>query len=252
MRGLRLVGRGLRDTFDQLLPFIFGSVAWWTVVVVVQLPFYFLGSMVGGLLGYLVVILGSAVGFGPATYALMRWADPRRVIDPPEWRDPFRWVKDGWRPAFILGLIVVALIAILYLNIFFYGASNSPFAILAPLWMFLIILTFIVGLCTFAALALTEPGSLSSAFRRGAFAVARAPLQALFLVVVFVVLGIISAFTVVPAVLLYPAFLCTTVGRFVLNQLEIEIVDPFAPTDERLFEKQTGKDPEPKRGRLGR
>jgi hypothetical protein len=99
---------------------------------------------------------------------------------------------------------------------------------------------------------LTNANTLWAAFRRGAFAVARAPFQALFLVLVFVVIGVISALTVVPMVLLYPAYLCTTVGRFVLTQLDIEIIDPFAPTEERVFEKQTGQQTEPRRGRARR
>lgn len=108
---------------------------------------------------------------------------------------------------------------------------------MAPLWLVLLILASAITLSSISALALTE-SSVRMAFRRGAYVVLSAPFRSVLLLLVSVVYVLIGAALVVPLVLIVPPLIAVMVNRLVLTQLQIPVIDPTAPTEERLLEQQ--------------
>jgi hypothetical protein len=209
---LRIIGRGISDVFEHLLPFMFASLLWW--------------------LGVFLLITAP-----PATTALFAITDPRRAIDRPEPREVFaqfrRQAWESWKHFLLAGPII----AVLIWDLGFYGGGAGGLAVLAPLWLVLLILASAIALSSIAALALTE-SSVGMAFRRGAYVVLSAPFRSILLLVISVVYVLIGAALVVPLVLIVPPLIAATFNRLVLTQLQIPVIDPTAPTDERLLEQQ--------------
>src|SRR6187551_2444323 len=114
MKGARFVGRGLADTYDNLVYFTVLTLIWWVCV--------------------LSIVLAPS-----ATLALFAHADPRigTVSDRPSLSETFRFILRniwrGWR----LALLTVPILLLLSYNIGYYGTRSSAIGILSPLWMFL-------------------------------------------------------------------------------------------------------------------
>jgi hypothetical protein len=209
---LRLIGRGLSDTFEHLLGYVLASLAWWVAVLTV-------------------------VAAPAATVALFAFTDPRRAIDRPEWRDVLVDARRGFARGWAVTLIVGGLLLVLVLNLYTYGGTGSELAWLAPLWVLLLLIGTAIGLATMAAVALIDAG-LRGAFKWGAYVVASAPFRSLFMVLMFVVYVSVGGLLVIPLIMLVPALIAATVNRLVLGQLQIPVVDPLAPTEERVHEEQ--------------
>ncbi len=213
MRGLRLIGRGLADTFEHLLGYVVASVGWWLALVTV-------------------------IAAPAATVALFSFTDPRKSIDRPEWRDVLADVRRGFRRGWAVTLIVLPILTVLLLNLYSWGGTDSSFAFLAPFWLVLMVIGLAVGLGAYATVGLMD-SSLRDAFKWGAYVVASAPFRTLFMMTMFLVYLVVGGLLVVPLILIVPALIAATVNRLVLGQLGIAVVDPLSPTDERLHEEQS-------------
>lgn len=212
MGGLRIIGRGISDVFEHLLPFMLASLLWW--------------------LGVFLLITAP-----PATTTLFAFTDPRRAIDRPEPRAVLAQLRrqawNSWKHFLIAGPII----AVLVWDLGFYGGGAGGLAVLAPLWLVLLLIWCAISLTSIAALALTE-STVSAAFRRGAYVVLSAPFRSILVLVVSVIYVLIGIALVVPLVLIVPPLVAATVNRLVLTQLQIPVLDPLAPTDERVLEEQ--------------
>jgi hypothetical protein len=127
MNGARLVGRGLADTYDNLVYYTLISLMWWGCLA--------------------TIVLAPA-----ATLALFVHADPRigTAKDRPTASETIRFIIQniwrGWR----LTLITVPVLVLLTYNIAFYGTRTSAIGILAPFWFFLSVIAFMITASAFS------------------------------------------------------------------------------------------------------
>ncbi len=220
MRALRIVGRGLKDTYEQLFAFVLASVGWWlSVVLIVTLP--------------------------AGTLALCMVTDPRRAIDRPDLREVLTYLRSSIGKGWILALVTLPIPLVLFLNLYSFAGTDNWLAVLAPLWAVLLTVGTIVMFLSFSTMSLLS-GGLSVSLKRAGYVAAAAPIRTL---LVFFLLVIIAAFcyiSIVPAILLAPAIIGAVVNRLVLDVFEIPVIDPSKPTDERVHER-TVNGPEPRR-----
>jgi uncharacterized membrane protein YesL len=212
MSTLRLIGQGLTDTLESLLPFTLLTLAWWVCLcLVIPAP--------------------------AATVTLAAMADPRRAVDRPDWREALRAVRRnlwrGWGVVLPLLPFVVVLLA----NLSFYGGRTDHWDVLAPLWTVLLLFALAVALYAFAVAGLTDVTAWSATKRAGLL-IARRPGQALVVAVVVLFVIAAGALLVVPLVMFVPALTAAVVNRVVLDGLGLPVLDPLAPTAERLVEEQ--------------
>lgn len=240
MRFLGLIWRGIRDVFEQLIFMAGLSIGWWLAVV----PAAF-----GVLLGVSAPILLPAVLplsllIPPATVTLFAMADPRRLVNRPELSEMRATFVTSFKRSWIIGLVTVPALLILGWNIGYFVGSGSFLAAFVPLWTIMMIFLFILMLYMFSLAGTMESG-LRNAFRGGMFVMVSRPFSALFLSVLIVIVGAVFTVMVVPMMLIGPALMAAVVNRFVLHTLEVEVIDPNAPTSERAYERERGLNPEP-------
>lgn len=212
MRTLRLVGRGLTDTLESLLPFMLLTLAWWVCLcLVIPAP--------------------------AATVTLAAMADPRRAVARPDWRETLGAVRRNlWRGWGVI-LPFLPFVVVLLANLSFYGGRTDRWDVLVPLWTVLLVFAFAGVLYAFAVAGLTD-ATAWSATKRAGLLIARRPGQALVVAVVVLFVIAASALLVVPLVMFIPALIAAVVNRVVLDGLGLPVLDPLAPTAERLVEEQ--------------
>lgn len=218
MSGVRLVLRGLHDTFENLVYFAIASLAWWACLF--------------------TVVLGPA-----ATVALFAHADPRHgtATDRPSLGETKAIVLRNLWSSWKLVLVVAPLVLLLVFNIGFYADSSSPLRVTILLWAFLLILAVPILGSALSLVALDRREPLA-ALKTGFILVgARLPAVLVMLLLLAVIVPIGVAL-VIPAALFLPATIAAIFNRFVLTTLRIAIPDPLAPTAEREAEG-----PEPRR-----
>ncbi len=142
MRTLRLIGRGLTDTLESLLPFTLLTLAWWVCLcLVIPAP--------------------------AATVTLAAMADPRRTVDRPDWREALGAVRRNlWRGWGVL-LRLLPIVAVLLANLSFYGGGTDRWDVLVPLWTVLLVFALAVALYAFAVAGLTDATAWSATKRAG-------------------------------------------------------------------------------------
>lgn len=211
MQTLRLIGRGLSDTFEHLLPFTLLSLGWWLCLfLIVPAP--------------------------AATVALVAMTDPRRAIDRPEWREAVAAGRAAFRAGWGVALATLPIAAVLIANLAYYADRTSLWGLLIPLWTILFILALAITLQAFAAAGLTADGP-RAALKHGALLTLLRPGRSLALVLVTLILVAIGGALVVPLVMFVPALVAAIAGRVVLAGLALPVPDPLAPTAERLAEE---------------
>src|SRR5918994_1409294 len=212
MGTLRLIGRGLTDTLESLLPFVLLTLAWWLCLcLVIPAP--------------------------AATVTLAAMADPRRAAARPDWREVLGAVRRNlWRGWGVV-LPPLPFVAVLLANLSFYGGRADRWDVLVPLWTVLLLFALAVVLYAFAVAGLTD-ATAWSATKRAGLLIARRPGQALVVAVVVLFVIAAGALLVVPLVMFVPALTAAVVNRVVLDGLGLPVLDPLAPTDERRVEEQ--------------
>ena len=128
-------------------------------------------------------------------------------------------------------------VAVLLVNLSFYGGGTDRWGVLVPLWTLLLLFALAGALYALAVAGLTD-ATVWSATKRAGLLVVQRPGQAprgrdrgFFVIAV-------GAALVVPLVMLVPALIAAVVNRVVLDGLGLPVLDPLAPTDERLVEEQ--------------
>jgi hypothetical protein len=215
MNGARVVWRGLGDTYDNLVYFTLISLMWWVCL-------------------FLIVP-------GPAgTLALFTHADPRigTTTDRPTPAETIRLIGlnlwRGWR----LALITAPVLLLLSYNIAFYGTKTSAIGILAPFWLFLLVIGLLITAAAFSIAALlNEQSTVTSAKLATVLVGARLP-HALLAFVLTLLIALLAAVLVVPFIAFIPATVATIFNRLVLSGLRISVPDPLNPTPERVAEAQ--------------
>ena len=212
MRTLRLIGRGLTDTLESLLPFVLLTLAWWVCLcLVIPAP--------------------------AATMTLAAMADPRRAVARPDCREVLGAVRRNLWRGWGVGLPFLPFVVVLLANLSFYGGRSDRWEVLVPLWTVLLLFALAVALYAFAVAGLTDVTAWSATKRAGLL-IARRPGQGLVVAVVVLFVIAAGALLVVPLVMFVPALTAAIVNRVVLDGLGLPVLDPLAPTAERLVEEQ--------------
>lgn len=210
MRFLRLVGSGLKDTYNQFLPLVLYSVVWWICVI--------------------LVIPGP-----PATVTLFSLADPRRAQQIPDWEEARSIFAGAFARSWIIALMFVPVELILVVDLIFFGGAHG-LGILTPLWTLMTILVAVTGVYAFSVAGTMEAG-WRNAFRGAFYLLVSRPFRSLGMFVTVFALAFVTLFMVVPFILLTPGMLVAIINRFTLAGLNVDVPDPNKPTDERAIEK---------------
>lgn len=239
MRFLSLVWRGIRDVFDQLIFMAGLSLAWWICAAPAVFGFMlFLSAPVLLPLALLTTFL-----MPPATVTLFAMADPRRIVNRPDREEMIGVFRSSVKRGWMIGLATVPLLLILAWNIVYFQGTSSFLAAFVPLWAVLIIFVFILSIYMFS-LAGTMESEVRNAFRGGMFVLVSRPFTGALLAILIIVVAVVFTLMVLPMLLIGPALLAGVVNRFVLDVLEVEVIDPNSPTVERAYEREKGINPE--------
>ena len=214
---LRALGRGLRDTLDNLLTVAIASLLWW--------------------LGLLLIVTAPA-----ATMALLTVADPRRLEEykRPEKAELKAVLRRDLLPAWGLTLLFGIPALVLVQNLMHWGSSDSAFRLLTGLWVVLLLL--IMAAAGIAGSLHAVHGLSFAAAARGAVVLtfSRAPQLLVVMVVVWIIIAICGV-TVVPAVMILPGLLALIANHVTYALLGIPVVDPLDPTSERAAEQERAR-----------
>lgn len=220
MRALRIVGRGLKDTYEHLFGYVLASIGWWlTALLIVTLP--------------------------AGTLTLYMVTDPRRAIDRPDWRESASFMRSSLGRGWLLALVTLPIPIVLFLNLYSFAGTDNWLAFLTPLWVVLLVIGGMVSFLSFSTMSLLS-GGLSASLKRAGYVAAAAPVRTVLVFVLLLLVSFVCWITVVPAILLAPAIIGATLNRLVLDVFEIPVIDPSKPTDERVHERSTSG-PEPRR-----
>jgi uncharacterized membrane protein YesL len=217
MRGFRIVLKGMHDTFEHLLTYTLASMAWW--------------------LGVLPIVTAPA-----ATLALFTQTDPRigTEKDRPTWRETLSYARAHFFQAWGLALMTVPLIAVLIVNIVTIRPGENDFGVLAPIWLFLLLIAALITTGGFAGVALLGQRPVEALKRSALLTAAHLP-RALIVAVLLWLVIVISSVLIVPLFTFLPALVAATVNRFVLDVHGVDVVDPLTPTEERRREEAARK-----------
>lgn len=219
MRLFRLIWRGTRDLFDQLISFAMYSMLWWLCVI--------------------LIIPGP-----PATLTLFSICDPRRRIDHPEFRDAVEIFKASFLRSWKVALVSLPFPLILAWNLVFFAGTDHVLVALVPLWLIMFVILFVASFYAMSVAAAMESGP-RNALRGAMFVLVSRPFVSLGLSIFLLLVGSLFTVTVLPMVLLGPALFACIVNRVVLETLDVPVIDPDSPTDERADEKARGVNLDP-------
>jgi hypothetical protein len=207
----RPLGRGLRDTLDNLLPFTLASMAWWV--------------------GLLLIVTAPA-----ATLALFARCDPRRLEDHltltrAEMLGNVRHeLMRSWIIALAFGLPTLVLIN----NLIAYRDADGSIRLL-------LLLLVVSAAGAAGSLRAIHRQPIGSAIGLGVVMTLARAHRTLPVTVALWAIVALGGILVVPAIMFIPALVATTVNHLVYDALAIPITDPLTPTDERLHEDQSSR-----------
>ena len=214
---LRPLGRGLRDTLDNLLPFTITSLLWWlSVLLIVTAP--------------------------AGTIALFRATDPANLESD---RRPTRAevgatiraeLVRGWVLALAFGIPLVALVS----NLRVYGASDGWARWLVPLWIVLLVLIVCAAGLAVSLRAIHGRSAKDSIWQSVVLTLGGLPRclpTALILWIVVAAGGVL----VIPALMFVPALVAVTFNHLASDCLGIPVHDPLDPTAERRNEENRAR-----------
>jgi uncharacterized membrane protein YesL len=234
VRFLGFIWRGIRDVFDQFVFSIGLSLAWWLCAVPVALGFLTLPLFI-----FLVVSPLLAALLAPATVTLFSMADPRRIVSRPDIAEAIAVFRTSIKRGWLIGICTVPVLLVLFWNVTYFAGTDSFLAAFVPLWMIMLIALFILMLYMFSVAGTMESG-LRNAFRGAMYVLVSRPFTALLLSLLIILLGGVMTILVLPMLALGPALMAAVVNRFVLAGLDVEVIDPNAPTSEREVERERG------------
>ena len=218
MLSFRIAGRGLRDTIEHILDFIAATIGFW--------------------IGLATIVFAPA-----ALLTLFFVADPRHggETEQPSVAVTLRFLKDRWARSWVLGLATVPVVALLFLNLVYYGGRTGVVGALAPLWLVLFLIGLMIALTSFSACALLDK-PVKASLRLGFLITGKALPRCALVLLLIAILTIVGTFLILPVILFLPATIAAILNRLVLSVLNIAVPDPNAPTPELLQEQAiTGK-----------
>lgn len=235
MKFFALVWRGIRDVYDQFIYFVLLSFAYF---------FCCLPAIVGVLLYELHPLLLPVTFFTmilipPATLTLFALADPRRAIQRPEWKEILNLFGSEFKRAIKIGIVTFPVLIILGWNIIFFFGMDVWMAAFVPLWIVMLVFLTVLTMYMFSLAGTMESG-VKNAFRGGMFTLVSYPFRSAGLGIFAMLFIIFGSLSVLPMLTIGPPLLAAITNRFVFDALQVYVMDPNKPTNEREWERERG------------
>lgn len=240
MHFLKIFWRGVRDVYDQFVYFMLLSFAWVACALPLLVGYTFLA--VSPL--FIPVTIFTAILVPPATLTLFALTDPRRIVDRPDFREIVSIFADSFKRSWTIAAVTIPFLVVLLWNASFFGGTDSFMAAMVPLWLVMFVFLFILTLYMFALGGLMESG-LRNAFRGGMFVLVSRPFVSAAISLIIIALAFVFGITILPMVTFGPPLFAAIVNRMVLTELQVPVIDPNAPTNEREWERERGLNVEP-------
>lgn len=239
MEFLKILWRGLRDVYDQFAWFMLLSVLVWLCA----LPFYF-GYAFATLALIFVPIAVLTFALVPSALTTLFYAtDPRLIVHKPDFGDLKSVFTSSFVRSWKIALVTILPLMMIGWNIRFFAGSDHMLAVFVPLWVIMWVFLFVLTLYMFC-LAGTHESGVRNAFRGGMYVLVKYPFRALFLSLFTLMVGWVFTVALLPMIVIGPAMFAAIVNRFVFNALEVYVIDPNSPTDERAWERERGINPD--------
>ncbi|MCO5214667.1 MAG: hypothetical protein M9953_09610 [Thermomicrobiales bacterium] len=235
----RIMWRGMKDVYEQFAYFIMLSI----LFAFCTLPAAFVFLYVRFNLVTLPILMVSAIFMPPALVVLYALVDPRKYLDKPEMREVGQMYLRVFGRAWKLALCTVLPLIIIGWNIAYFSGSGHTLELLVPLWVVMWVFIFILTQYCFCLAGTLESG-LRNSFRGGMFVMVKFPFRTVFLSLFVIGLGFAFTITMLPMIVIGPAFFAAIITRFVFDAFDIFVVDPNKPTDERAWERERGINPD--------
>lgn len=235
----KILWRGVRDVYDSFMYFVLVSLAFWICCFPVVLGYGFLSV---GPLGVPLFVLTAAL-VPPAVLVLHTLADPRTVVNRVEWRDALDLMRTAFLRSWKIALISIFPLVMIGWNIVFFIGSGHTLELFVPLWVVMLVFIFILTFYCYS-LAGTHESGWRNAFRGGMYVMVKYPGRTVILSLFIMLIGYMFTLALLPMMLIGPAMFAAIVNRFVFDALEVEVIDPESPTDERAFERERGINPD--------
>lgn len=235
----KIMWRGFRDVYEQFAYFILLSI----LFAFCSLPAAWVFLYVRFQLITLPILMVAAVLMPPALVVLYTLVDPRRSLDKPEWGEIGRMFLRAFGRSWKLALCTILPLIIIGWNIAYFAGSGHFLELLVPLWVVMWVFIFILTQYCFCLAGTLESG-LKNSFRGGMFVMVKYPLRTVLLSLFIIGLGFAFTVTMLPMIVIGPAFFAAIVTRFVFEAFDIFVVDPNLPTDERAWERERGINPD--------
>lgn len=233
----KILWRGVRDVYDSFMYFILVSLVFWLLCSPMIFGYGFLAITPL----YIPIFFLTAILVPPAMLVLYALVDPRDVVNRMEWGEAFSLIRTefirSWKVAFIS---LVPLVMISW-NILYFIGSGHMLELFVPLWIVMFVFLLVYTLYCYS-LAGTHESGWRNSFRGGMYVMVKYPFRSIFLSLFTLVLGYVMTLSLLPMLIIGPAFFAAIVNRFVFDALEVEVIDPDQPTDERSYEKARGID----------
>lgn len=239
MTFLKILWRGLRDVYDSFMYSILVSLAFWVCCFPMVFGYGFLS--VGPLVAPLFFVTAALVP--PALLVLHALADPRTVVNRIEWFDALALMRSEFFRAWKIALITIIPLIMIGWNIVFFIGTGHTLELFVPLWVVMFFFLFILTFYCYS-LAGTHESGWRNAFRGGLFVLVKFPGRTVLLALFILIFGYLMTLAILPMLVLGPAMFAAVVNRFVFEALEVEVIDPDSPTDERAYERARGINPD--------
>lgn len=235
----KILWRGMRDVYDSFTYFILVSLAFWLCCFPMIFGYGFLRVSV--LVAPLFLL--TAIFAPPALLVLFHLTDPRYSVSRPEWKEAFALFRSSFVRSWKVALITLIPLLMIGWNIAFFFASGHTLEFFVPLWTVMFVFIFIYSFYCYS-LAGTHESGWRNAFRGGMFVLVKYPGRTVFLSLFILIFGYFFTLALLPMLVIGPAFFAAIVNRFVFDALEVHVIDPDSPTDERAYERARGINPD--------
>lgn len=239
MNFLKILWRGLRDVYDSFMYFILVSLAFWVCCVPMIFGYGFLS--VSPLVAPLFLVTAALVP--PALVALYALVDPRTVVDRMEWSEALDLMRTSFVRSWKIALITIVPLVMIGWNILYFIGSGHTLEMLVPLWVVMFVFILAYSLYGYS-LAGTHESGMKNAFRGGMFVLVKYPGRAALLSIFVLLFGYMFTLALLPMLIIGPATFAAVTNRFVFDALEVYVIDPDSPTDERAYERARGINPD--------
>lgn len=231
----KILWRGIRDVYDSFVYYILVSLAFWMCCAPMLVGYGFLSvSIIVAPLFILTAIL-----VPPALTVLFAMTDPRTSINRISWSEAAGLMRSEFVRSWKIAIITIVPLIIIAWNIAFFAGSDHNLSLLVPLWVVMWVFLFILSHYCYS-LAGTHESGWRNAFRGGMFVLVSFPFRSIGLSLLIIIFGYFFTIALLPMLVIGPPLFSSIVNRFVFAALEVEVIDPEAPTDERAYEKARG------------